>query len=139
MPRGDEPESSPYGDLPVDHCEVLVDVGRAIESFVDVLEDLRRDLPEDFELVVRPEQERLMQHGGDHRVGHSMSRNIGHQNARSIPASAELPHNDVVTLTLCILYTGAQVEAFVEVDVQDVIAADPAPQRHGEPMDVHAR
>jgi hypothetical protein len=68
-----------------------------------------------------------------------MSRNIGNQNARSIPASAELPHNGVATLTLCIPYAGVQVEAFVEVDVQDVIAADPAPQLHGEPMDVHAR
>jgi hypothetical protein len=68
-----------------------------------------------------------------------MSRNIGNQNARSIPASTELPRNDIAALTFCIPYAGVQVEAFVEVDVQDVIAADSAPQRHGKPMDVHAR
>ncbi len=136
--RRDETERAPGRDLAVDHRHVLVDGRGLVEALVDVLEELRRDLAKAIELVIHTEQERLMQHRGDHRVGEAMSRHVGHENAGPIAALPELGGHRLSVLALGERDAPLQVIAPLEVDVDDVIAAEVPVQRQRAPVDVEA-
>src|SRR6185295_1155215 len=124
-----EPEAGVLRDLAVDHRDEFVVAGRLVESRVEVLEQSLRDLAEDIELVKRTEQERLVEHRRQQRIGRLMSRDIDQRDAGSPLATQEIFDNLRPLLLRRVLDPGLQVEPLFEVDIDDVIAADEARKR----------
>ncbi len=63
-------------DLAVDQRQEFVRARRLIETAVQILEEVARDLAVHVELVEGADQERLVQHGREQRVGHPVSGDI---------------------------------------------------------------
>ena len=124
-------------DLPVEHGQVLVQGRRLVEALIDVLEEPGRDLAEQVELVVRPEQERLMEHGRHQGVRRLVARHVRHQDAGPLLGLAQTRHDPRVAGRLRLADAAVQVVPLLEVEVDQVVPADRLPQRHGDAVDVH--
>ncbi|MYF04988.1 MAG: hypothetical protein F4230_08450 [Holophagales bacterium] len=103
-----------------------------------MLEEPRGDLAEEVELVVRPEQEGLVEHGGDQGVGHLVPGDVGHQDAGPLLALAQAGDDLRAARLLRLAQPAVQVVALLEVEVDQVVSADRPQQRHRDPVHLHA-
>jgi len=116
-------EPAPIRDLAVDHGHELLDVGRLVEPRLDVLDELRRDLAGHLELVVRAQQERLVQHRRHERVRDPVSRDVRQQDSCAMPVALELRDHLRPARRGRSRDERVQVVPSLEVDVDDVVAA----------------
>ena len=134
----EEPEPRVLGDLSVDHRHELVRARRLVEPRVQVLEEPARDLAVGVQLVDRPEQERLVEHRRDERVGDAMARDVENRDPGGAPAAQQVLYNLAAALLVGLLDAPFEIEPLFEIDVDQVIAPDDAVQGEGAAVDVEA-
>ena len=136
LPGRKEPERPLRGNLPVEKRHELVSAGRAVQPRVQVLEQPGRDLPIAVELVQRPEQERLVNHGRQQRVGHLVPRRVEHGDARPVAATPQSIHDRRRSPRFRLGDSRLQVVTLLEIDVDEVVASHRAAQGTGASPDV---
>ena len=88
------------------------------------------------ELVQRPEQERLVNHGGQQRVGHLVPRRVEHGDARPVGTTPQSIHDRRRSPGFRLGDARLQVVTLLEIDVDEVVSSHRAAQGTGASPDV---
>src|SRR5690349_8154924 len=99
-----------------------------MEAVVEILEQPLGDVPAHLQFIQGSQQECLVQHRGQYGIGSLMSRNVNNPDARHLLTSFKVGYNVHPAGFGGLADAGIQVEAFLEVDVNDVVATNNSAQ-----------
>ena len=138
MPGRQEAKLRIVRDLAVDQRHELVRARGLIEPGVEVLEQSPGDLAVAVQLVDRAEQKRLVEHRRQQCVRHAMTRDVDQRDTTFVLAALQVFNNIETAFGTRPIDTRCQIEALLEVDVRDVVAANRAAHLERSAPDVKA-
>ena len=123
-------ECAVFGNLAINHRDKLVQARRIVEPRVDIFEQAFCNLSEHVDFVDGAEKKGLVQHRRQQRIGSMVPGHIQNHDPRHLPNALEIRNNIRTPLLRCVPDSGVDVETFLEVDVNQMIAAANAIERN---------